>query len=222
MIIDELSTMNDSPDSIPNKINESMQKPEINSNLDERTRAIISELVNILEKSSKDMRPVVVDGGLGIELFVADRDKQNGLFRNHGDLDIRPMEDDIGYWKETLREMGFIIDDNIPNVDSSKAFTATMPDTGKGNEFRIDVWGLKIEDDKRVSSSETGTKVYYDQNWEDLVNKVEWKGMQTFVIKPEIILANKLEYSQKKKMPLRKGDLIDYAQAGISVPKIEN
>lgn len=211
LAIDEVRTQKDQ-----------MKTIETQSNLDERTQQIRQILFALIEKSNKDMRPFVVDGGLAIELFVADRDNLNDFYRNHGDLDIRPMENDIEYWKVVLKEMGFEIDDNIPGIDGDKAFTATKKSTeGKDNSFRIDIWGLGVDEDRRVYSSETGKKIYYEQSWDDLVQGVEWSGERTYIIRPEVVLKNKSEYARKNSSELRRGDLIDYSKAGINIP-VEN
>lgn len=143
--------------------------------LNKRTKNILGLMQEILDISRKSGKGVVIGSGLGLDIEAAFLRGDDRLTRNHGDLDIYPMEDDVGFWKEWFSNKGYTVSGNDEIKDETKAFVAFPPNFNEEKwgtdpeSFYIDMYGIMVDENGLIHSRESGEDDNWQSRWDDIL-----------------------------------------------------
>ncbi len=180
----------------------------------QKTLRILDLLEEILLSAQQAGKKVAVVGGLALELAAAAQRGDELLTRNHDDLDIAPLQEDIPFWQDWFLKKGYILGTNEEIKDPSKAFIAHSPDsTFDGKDpldcFSADFYSIGVNSDKTLYSSETGQKDNWEKTWDEEFTLVKWGGHLVHVMRPELAIALKKAF-HKDGHTVRDKDLHDF------------
>lgn len=155
--------------------------------------------------AAENNKIITLDGGFAIEIEAALLRGDENITRNHDDLDLHVLEEDILFWQDWFKGQNFHLDTDPKIIDKTKAFLAYSPD----KTFYVDVYSVRVDENKQLSSWETGEKDDWEAGWDEVFLPVKWHGFAFFVMRHELILRNKREFAQNLNQPLRDIDLHD-------------
>lgn len=155
---------------------------------DEWTLRLEKLLLEIAGNADKAGKRYFLGCGFGLDVLLG------RLTRSHEDLDIFPLEEDVGWWQAWFKSKGFIIDKDPDMVPYPFAFWPT----NEQHEYFADVYPVKIAEDGEVSVTCTQLdKVrpwWETKNWNE-VQPVIYKGVQIHVENPRSIIFQKLGHT---------------------------
>lgn len=182
----------------------------------QRTSNIVKILLDIVDVNNSHNKKMAVSCGLALDIEAASRRGDNFLTRNHGDLDIHPLVEDIPFWKKWFEERGYIISNDDRDIDMSKAFVV-FPKTYNPEEWNtdpdsyyIDVYGLESDDKGVIHSLESWKDESWGSTWDENFIKCRWMDRDITVMKHDVALANKRKTAKEKGTNLRAIDLHDH------------
>lgn len=187
-----------------------------------RTQLLLDTLEDIIQIGERENKKYVIAAGLGIDIEAAALRGDHHLTRDHHDIDVHPLEEDIPFWKDWFAKQGYLVSKNDEIKDPDKAFVAYSPDfIFKGDpeesQYYIDVYGLYIDSDGFIHSRETGQDDPWHMKWDDAFKKVTWRDHTIWVMKHEVALKNKRETAKAMGNPLREKDIHDHTLFGVEL-----
>lgn len=194
---------------------------------DEKTRIIEDLLLEILKVCAKERKTLVIAGGFAIEIEAGCLRGDSELTRNHGDLDLHPIDTDIEFWKAWFTNKDFVIAGNHEIKDISKGFVAYSSDwvmDGEREEqpetaFYTDAYGVHVDENGIVISGVSGKYKSWEVKWKDWIYSCTWKGLPATVINHENGLSLKRDSVVRKGLPFRDKDIHDHKLFGVDIPK---
>lgn len=186
-----------------------------------RTENITNLMVAIIDTAHQTGKKVVINCGLGLEIEAASKRGDDFLTRDHGDLDIHPMEEDIPFWKSWFADKKYAVRGNEEIKDLAKAFVAfpstynealwdTDPDS-----YYVDVYGITVDQKGIVGSRVTGEEIW--GTWDENFIECLWGGRKITVMRHEKVLENKCKTAKRFGTPLREKDIHDYNLFGVDL-----
>lgn len=194
--------------------------------IDKKTQNIVNLMLEMVDIAKKFRKKIFVGGGLGLEIEAASNRGDSCLTRDHGDLDIHPMEEDIPFWKRWFENKGYLIKGNDEIKDNTKAFVAFSPNSNEEDwetspqSYYADVYGIFVDKNKFIHSRESGKDDSWEKKWKDALIICIWKERKITVIRHELTLQNKRSTALQLGTPLREKDLHDHRLFNLD-PKIK-
>ena len=168
--------------------------------VNKKTTSLNDLLLEIIKAAEKNRKRLFVTGGFALEIEVG------RLTRNHDDLDLQPMEEDITWWKKWFKNKGFRVGYNDGIKDKTKAFMAHSHDSS----FYADMYGVKVAKDGALSSAERGKRHNWGSTWQKVIKQKAWRGKKVYVIEYSTVLWLKKETVRKGQGKIRKKDIHDF------------
>lgn len=187
-----------------------------------RTRQLLDVIEQIIDVAHQSSKRFAFGAGIALEIEAAYNRGASLFTRDHADIDIHPVEEDVAFWQDWFEDQGYLISANEGIKDQSKAFVAYSPDSKNYNDpekgsYYLDVYGLLIDDNEDVHSRETGKDDPWNCSWDDAFVQVKWKGKPVWVMKHKVALRNKRETAKAMGQELREKDVHDHMLFGEDV-----
>lgn len=193
---------------------------------DEKTKNIVNLMLDMVDVAEKFGKKIFVGGGLGLEIEAALGRGDSYLTRDHGDLDIHPMEEDVPFWKEWFQNKGYLIKGNDEIKDNTKAFVAFPPNFDEENwgtspqSFYADIYGIFVDKNEFIHSRESGKDDNWKKEWNEVLIVCSWNKRKIIVLRHELALHNKYLTALQQGKMLREKDIHDHGLFGVICPVI--